>query len=179
MLRVIFISLLLIAGSSWAESGDEEQTAKYRVLAEQGDSNAQTMLGAMYYSGRGVIQDYKEAEKWWRLAAEQGDSDAQHNLGVMYADGQGVIQDYKEAEKWWRLAAEQGYSKSQSNLGAMYANGHGLLQDYKLAHMWWSIAATDGDENASKNREIIAKLMSSEDVSKAQDMAREWMKAHQ
>ena len=32
MLEVILISLLLIAGSSWAESGAEERTAKYRLV---------------------------------------------------------------------------------------------------------------------------------------------------
>ena len=41
-------------------------------LAEQGDAQAQFTLGAMYYNGRGVPQDYKQAVKWYRLAAEQG-----------------------------------------------------------------------------------------------------------
>ena len=96
----------------------------------------------------------------------------------MYSNSQGVVQDSKEAVKWYRLAAEQGILNAQSNLGNMYANGRGVLQDYKLAPMWWNIAATDGDEDASKNHEIVAKQMSSEDVSKAQDMAREWVKNH-
>ena len=120
----------------------------------------------------------KEAAKWFRMAAEQGDSDAQSILGIMYDDGQGVVQDYKEAAKWYRLAAEQGYSDAQYNLGVLYFNGQGVVQDYKLAHMWLNIAATDGDEVASKGRETVARKMSSEDVSKAQDMAREWVKNH-
>ena len=112
------------------------------------------------------------------MAAEQGDSDAQSILGIMYDDGQGVVQDYKEAAKWYRLAAEQGDSDAQYNLGLLYFNGQGVVQDYKLAHMWLNIAATDGDEVASKGRETVARKMSSEDVSKAQDMAREWVKNH-
>ena len=53
----------------------------------------------MYDNGRGVLQDYKEAVKWYRLAAEQGNANAQYNLGVMYDNGEGVPQDYKEASE--------------------------------------------------------------------------------
>ena len=40
-------------------------------------STAQSILGAMYYNGHGVAQDYAEAVKWFRLAANQGDANAQ------------------------------------------------------------------------------------------------------
>ena len=72
---------------------------------------AQYNLGIMYCNGQGVLQDYKEAVKWYRLAAEQGYAAAQYNLGLMYRNGDGVPQDYQEAVKWYRLAAEQGDAK--------------------------------------------------------------------
>ena len=34
--------------------------------------NAQVNLGVMYDNGEGVLQDDKEAVKWYRKAAEQG-----------------------------------------------------------------------------------------------------------
>ncbi|TVS20791.1 MAG: hypothetical protein EA424_02165, partial [Planctomycetaceae bacterium] len=37
-----------------------------------------------YYEGRGVVQDYAEALKWYRKAAEQGRSYAQFSLGLLY-----------------------------------------------------------------------------------------------
>jgi uncharacterized protein len=86
-------------------------------IAKEGNADAQTKLGDLYYKGQGVPQDYKEALKWYRLSAEQGYAEAQVELGLMYADGQGVSQDYKEAVTWYRLAAEQGYSKAQLHLG--------------------------------------------------------------
>jgi len=61
----------------------------------------------MYENGQGVVQDDKQAVKWYRLAAEQGDAKAQTNLGWMYYKGKGVSQDDKQAVKWYRLAAEQ------------------------------------------------------------------------
>ena len=50
-------------------------------------------LGAAYYGGQGVAQDYAEAVKWYRKAAEQNDAGAQYNLGVCYANGDGVAKD--------------------------------------------------------------------------------------
>ena len=42
--------------------------------------------------------------------------------------------------------------------------------------MWFEIAAINGE--SVEQRECVAKEMSSEDVSKAQDMAREWVENH-
>ena len=47
----------------------------------------------MYHKGKGVLQDYNIATKWYQLAAEQGNAQAQFYLGVMYHRGAGVLQD--------------------------------------------------------------------------------------
>ena len=44
----------------------------------------------MHEQGRGVLQDYAEATRWYRLAADQGDNFAQWLLGIMYVSGWGV-----------------------------------------------------------------------------------------
>ena len=74
-------------------------------FAERGDPAAQTYLGLMFETGRGVPQNYTEAAMWYRRAAEQGDSLAQYSLGLLYDRGQGVPQDVVEASKWLNLAA--------------------------------------------------------------------------
>src|SRR5215472_5039730 len=56
----------------------------WRPLAEQGHAPAQNQVGDMYYDGKGVAQDYKEAARWYRLAAEQGEAAAQTVLGMLY-----------------------------------------------------------------------------------------------
>jgi hypothetical protein len=58
----------------------------------------------------------------------------------------------------------------------MYANGQGVPQDNVYAHMWLNLAAADGKENASKARDIVAKAMTTADISKAQSLARECLK---
>ena len=74
-------------------------------FAERGDPAAQTYLGIMFETGRGVPQNYTEAAMWYRRAAEQGDSLAQYSLGLLYDRGFGVPQDVVEASKWLNLAA--------------------------------------------------------------------------
>ena len=154
---------------------------EWRPLAKQGNANAQYNLGIMYNNGRGVPQDFAEAVKWYRKAAEQGMAEAQVNLGVMYMyyNGHGVPQDLAEAVKWNRKAAEQGDAGAQYNLGVMYDNGQGVPQDYAQAHMWFNFAASRFPPGAKrdiavKNRDIVAKKMTSAQISEAQKLAGEW-----
>ena len=52
-------------------------------LAEQGNADAQYMLGLIYFNGRLVPQDYGAAVKWLRLAADQGNEEASYLLGLI------------------------------------------------------------------------------------------------
>ena len=97
----------------------------------------------------------------------------------MYRSGQGVPQDDAEAVKWWRKAAEQGIADAQHNVGSMYNNGQGVPRDYVFALMWWNIAVASGHEDAQRDREIVAKQMTPDQIAEAQRLAREWMAKHQ
>ena len=79
--------------------------------------------------------------------------------------------DYATALKEWTPLAEGGNNDARYNLGAMYYNGQGVLADFVVAHMWFNIAGANGNEIGADNREIIAKEMTSEDISKAEAMA--------
>ena len=102
----------------WYETGkrcynnkDYAEAVKwYRKAAEQGNAEAQYMLGDCYRWGTGVTKDYAEAVKWYRKAADQGYASAQYWLGYCYFRGDGVDKDKTEAVKWYRKAAEQGSS---------------------------------------------------------------------
>jgi TPR repeat protein len=190
-----FLTLLISASLAVAAHPGqfEDATAAYergdyptafrlmKPLAEQGDAYAQYNLALFYSNGQGVPQDYAEAAKWYRKAAEQGDDDAQYNLALFYSNGQGVPQDYAEAAKWCRRAAEQGNTMAQLNLGFMYGTGQGVPQDYVMAHMWYNLAASrlsplekEARENALKNKDIAASVMTAEQIAEAQRLAREW-----
>ena len=142
-------------------------------------------------------QEY--AAKWFRLAAEQGHVSAQAVLGEMYESGRGVPQDYSEAAKWHHLAAEQGHAVAQSRLGHMYFVGHGVPKDNVQAHMWTNLAAAAMPESLERElseqwvklhdpselcedlvqfRDVIADMLSAEDLARAQALARNWKSRH-
>ena len=106
--------------------------------------------------------------------AQKGDASAQFNLGVMYAEGQGVPQDYVQAVKWYRLAADQGDASAYSGLGYMYEFGQGVPQDYVQAHKWYNLAAAQGHAYGAKNRDLVAKQMTPQQIAQAQELARNW-----
>jgi len=50
---------------------DRKAVDLYRRGAEIGDANAQSNLGVMYATGRGVSRDYIEAYKWFTIPMEK------------------------------------------------------------------------------------------------------------
>ena len=122
-----------------------------KTLAAQGSAWAQSQLGQLYATGRGMPQDYATARGWYEKAAVQGHAGAQRQLGQLYADGRGVPQDYKKARQWWEQAALQGNPQAQFNLGQLYANGRGIQQDYATARGWYEKAAAQGHAWAQFN----------------------------
>jgi hypothetical protein len=149
-------------------------------LAAEGDARAQSMLGLVYYRGRGVPQDLNEAVKWFRLAADRRDAAAQFYLGVMYSEGQGVPQDYDEAVKWYRRAADQGDAQAQYNLGLVYAYGEARGPDNISAYVWFNLAvahfaASDARRSvAVSSRDAVASKMTPDQIAEAQKRSREW-----
>lgn len=81
---------------------------EWRVLADQGDTEAQIAIAGMYLAGNGVPTDAAQAAHWYARAAGRGDAVAQLNLGDFYARGLGVPRDLVNAYFWLSLAAEQG-----------------------------------------------------------------------
>ena len=66
------------------QKGDYATAMKeLKSLAEQGNDNAQNILGLMHQYGQGVTKDYKIAVKWYTLAAGQGHVDAKRALALI------------------------------------------------------------------------------------------------
>ena len=73
--------------------------------AQEGDSEAQTMVGEIFENGMGIAPDYPAAVVWYRRAAEANHTRAQINLGFLFEKGLGVAQDPRQALFWYRRAA--------------------------------------------------------------------------
>ena len=163
-------------GSAAYDAGDFKTAFKEWIpLAESGDALTQLLIGSMYDQGKGVIQSYVEAVKWYRFAADQGNATAQYFVGASYANGKGVEQNDIEAIKWFRLAADQGDATAQNFIGMIYENGSGSIQNDVIAHMWYNVGSANGSEDGEKNRGMIEKKMTHEEIAKAQAMAQDCM----
>ncbi len=76
-----------------------------------------------------------------------------------------------QAVQWYRKAAEQGFARAQFNLGVMYRKGQGVTKNDVRAYVWFSAAAAQGNSTASKSLDLLEKLMTPEQIAKAQQEA--------
>ncbi|MFI5000004.1 MAG: tetratricopeptide repeat protein [Reyranellales bacterium] len=121
----------------------------WRPLAAEGNAEAQTLLGAMYWSGEGVPRDHAEAVKWYLRAAEKGYARAQNDIGFMYGFGEGTPpRDDVRAYMWLSLAIERYTAKNQDRL-----------------------------DQAIKDRAVLAARMSPAQVADAERLVRQWKPA--
>ena len=91
------------------------------------------------------------------------------NFGISKPQNRSITQDYKEAFKWYLKAAEQGVAEAQYNLSDMYENGRGIPKSLIDAYMWLSVAG------AYKERDLVAKKMTTVDISRAKELALEFV----
>jgi uncharacterized caspase-like protein len=97
-----------IRGGEYVAYSRADQNSALRVWrgrAEEGDPEAQVIVGEIFEKGMGVEPDYQKAVEWYRKAAEQGNERARTNLGYMYEQGLGVEQDLVTAMEWYRKAS--------------------------------------------------------------------------
>lgn len=83
---------------------------QFLELAQQGNVDAKSMLGVLYFHGHGTRQDKVKAAIWFYQAARAGRPAAQLVLGKLYLAGDGVIADREEAGFWLSLSYERGDS---------------------------------------------------------------------
>src|SRR5262249_37619171 len=117
--------------------------------AEQGNADAQYLLGDAYFNRKGTIRNDIEALRWWRQAAAQEHPVAQNDLGTAHGVGRGEQEPQDaEAAVWFHLAARAGLALAQANLGVLYELGQGVLQDFEEAARWYRRAAEQGNATA-------------------------------
>ena len=126
--------------------------------------------------------DFQTALEQWQPLADAGDPTAQTALGEMYYNGRGVVADRATAASWFLKAADQGHISAQYALGRLYELGDGVNRDLVQAYMWLHLAAThakgDTSDYLATNRNQLAAHMTAEQISAAQEMAKQWNNRH-
>ena len=114
MTRLSFVMLLLLlapaalgqdfdVGVAAHDRGDYAAALEeFRPLAEQGDAEAQNILGFAYAIGQGVPQDYVEAHKWYNLAASRGADTARNNRDIIAEriTSEQIAEAQRQAREW-------------------------------------------------------------------------------
>jgi hypothetical protein len=125
----------------------------FTKLAKQGQVDAMTRLGQMYWQEGGGMNDREKAIYWYSKAANLGYAVAQSSLAGIY-DARGMYdvpkEDLVKAAYWYRKAASQGDASAEYELALLYANGSsGIAKNYVQAAHLFRQAANQGHSWAS------------------------------
>ncbi|SDY86283.1 hypothetical protein SAMN05421754_102628 [Nitrosomonas sp. Nm58] len=110
----------------------------YLEKAIKGSADAQYQLGSLYLTGKGTLQDFEEAAKWFTSAAEQNHALAQYELGLLYHNGLGVNPDNEKSYVWLNLAAAAGIEQAVAARDKIMRSltAKQLAQAQKTAREW-------------------------------------------
>ena len=141
------------------EKNLETAVEYYHKAAQQGDADAQCMLGCYYGEGT-KNPDFEKSFFWFQKSAEQGNLNAKFNLSSCYEYGEGVKRDRKKANALLLEVAAAGYPLAQYYVAFYYRKGrYGFPKDLKKAFSWYRKSAMGGDEDAQIE---LARLYDSE-----------------
>ena len=142
---VLLISVSCRGDNPGADKGSRAD--RVFVMADEGDSTAQTALGLLYERGIGIARNSAMALTWYRRAAAQGDALAEFHIGSLYERGAGVATDYAEAAKWYQRASDRGNESAQAALAYLYDRGLGVERDFAEAEALYGQASASWAED--------------------------------
>ncbi len=113
------------------------------VFANQGNPEAQTLLGFLYSGTRygDFRKNYKQSFNWISMAAEQDYTKAQLAMAEMYKGGEVVPENARKAKVWYEKAAEKGNLDAINGLARLYRYGVGVRKDHEQAFALYQQAA--------------------------------------
>lgn len=130
-------------------SNYQEAVKWYHRAAALGNSQAQSMMGYYYHTGKLGEKKPLEAIKWYEKAVEQDHSGAMEFLGYCYAY-ELKPNDWPKAFTLFNRAAERNNAGAQRHLAMCYEEGKGVDKDLDEAKQWYEKAAANGDAEAAK-----------------------------
>ncbi|MEF9919058.1 MAG: tetratricopeptide repeat protein [Eubacterium sp.] len=130
----------------------------YQKLAHQGNGHAMMAIGAMYYEGVNLKQNYTMAREWYEKAATAGDVWGINNLGYCYYYGREVDVDYEKAYTYFGCSAVMGNHCGMYKLGDMYYYGKYVTQNDAKAYEWYMEAIGLITEDCPEYPNIAARI---------------------
>jgi TPR repeat protein len=132
-----------------------------RAAADKGHARAQDRVGALYAQGKGVKQDYKEAQRWFQMAEKSNLPLARYHLGLLEWQGSLGPRSLEKAYAWCEKgseglgeAADKGDVEALVALGWMFQEGMGKAQDHPKALDYY-LQAADSEYGPAMNQLAI------------------------
>ena len=147
-----------------------------RLVVEGQLDDAEAPENSLIWVGDAAAAGMAEAVDWLVAKAEGGEPFAYQMLGELYREGKGVDADTAAAARYYKPAAEAGFPHAQLQLGLLLAAGDGVEQNLIEAHKWVNLAAANGLDQAAERRDVLANLMTPEQIAQAQARARVYMR---
>ena len=138
----------------------------YRFGISRGSAACMNDLGACYYMGGVLEQDYQKARELYQMAADRGFQQSIINLGCIFEYGRTGEPDYDRAFECYALAAALEPSWEASyKLGDMYSRGRSVERNLSRAYLLWqrSLELADGIVQVAQPAIRIAQLLVSPD----------------
>ena len=152
-------------------NGDYEKAFKiWSRIANEGQEEAQMMVGMSNYVGLTSVADKDQALRWYKLAGDSGNEYAQFTVGRFY-ESLGNPHDDIEAFKWYEKAAKLGNSFAQHKIGTLLLHGKGVKQNNIKAHVWLNLASSKGSLKANSERKKLEKSLSDNELKLAREKA--------
>jgi len=183
MMRLFSYLIFVLAVSFSAVANAEEPVVVSDVssgvfrfqlkLAEQGNAEAQYIVGDMLETGSGVTKDGARAQSWFKKAAAQGHKKSVYKLLYLDIQNSGLNSANKTQLGVLRKEAATGSASAQYFLGKMYARGVGVPKSLTNALTWLNKATFNGlaeaeheaiavEEELARKREKQAKKRSAD-----------------
>ena len=161
LFAALLCSLNIAAAKTVAEIKEDyiRHLPEIQRAAEEGNPNAQAILGTMYKRGWGVERNDSQAYEWLEKSAQQGNKMAQNNLAGLYTRDNTQNNDDKALQLLHQSAEERNDVAANYNLGVMYENGYGTEVDLKKAEYYFSKAAARGNKRAIEALENVRRRM--------------------
>lgn len=99
-------------------------------------------IGAIYYIGKDVKQDYEKAYKYFEIGAKLHYADCEESLAKMYVYGNYVKKDYFMASFWYERAFDDGKITVATYIANIYLPDNNMLNDEELAYEWYYKGST-------------------------------------
>lgn len=134
----------------------------FKLAITNGSALSMNCLGALYYMGDIVEQDYEKAAELYERAMDAGCYQSIINLGYIYEYGRVGKPDYDKAYQFYSLAAALApSSEALYKLGDMFSRGKAVPRDMRKAFALYkrSLQLAEGDVEIAQPAIRLANIL--------------------